>query len=94
MEIKSYRDLVVWKKSMAVAKKIYSITNKLPKTETYGLISQMRRFAVSIPSNIVEGFSRHSVKAYRSFLVISHGSKSELETQLLLCVDIGYLRKV
>ena len=91
MSIQSYKDLIVWQKSMTAAKMTYEITNKLPKCEIYGLINQMRRAAVSIPSNIAEGFSRHASKSYRNFLLIAYGSKSELETQLLLCVEIGYL---
>ena len=93
MSIQSYKDLVVWQKSFKVATQIYKITQKMPKEEIYGLTSQMRRAAVSIPSNIAEGYSRHSVGAYRQFLLISLGSKSELETQLLLCKEIGYLHE-
>ena len=91
MSIKNYRDLVVWQKSIEVAEKVYFITKKLPKEELYSLTNQMRRAVVSIPSNIAEGQSRHSSKEFIHFLGIAQGSKAELETQLLLCLKIGYL---
>ncbi|MBQ9395487.1 MAG: four helix bundle protein [Proteobacteria bacterium] len=69
MSIQSYKDLIVWQKSMTVAKLVYEITNKLPQSEIYGLKSQMRRAVVSIPSNIAEGYSRHATKSYRNFLL-------------------------
>ena len=81
-EIHSYKDLIVWQKSMNLVVKIYELTEKFPKSEIYGLISQMRRSAVSIPSNISEGRRRSSRKDFRNFLVIAYGSGSELETQL------------
>ena len=93
MSIRSYQDLTVWKKAMTVAKPVYQLTEKLPHSEIYGLVSQMRRAAVSIPSNIAEGNSRRASKVYKHFLSIAYGSKSELETQFLLCVEIGYLDK-
>ena len=72
---------------------IYSIVKKLPKEERYSLIDQMRRSAISIPSNIAEGKSRNSINEYRHFVGIAKGSAAELETQLLICVQIGYLSK-
>ena len=81
-EIHSYKDLIVWQKSMNLVVKIYELTEKFPKSEIYGLISQMRRSAVSIPSNISECRRRSSRKDFRNFLVIAYGSGSELETQL------------
>ena len=69
MSIQSYKDLIVWQKSMTVAKLVYEITNKLPQSEIYGLKSQMRRAVVSIPSNIAEGYSRHATKSYSNFLL-------------------------
>lgn len=73
---------------MDVAKEIYTITKKMPKEEIYSLTNQMRRAAISIPSNIAEGHARNSRKEYVRFLSIANGSKAELETQLLLCAKI------
>lgn len=86
--IKSYKDLIVWQKAFILAKEIYRLTNLFPKTETYGLISQMRRCAISIPSNIAEGFARKYRKEYTQFISISFGSGAELETQLLLSKEL------
>ena len=87
----SYTDLLVWKKSMDLVVEIYHLVKQLPKEETYALSDQMRRAAVSIPSNIAEGKNRNSDKAFKQFLSIARGSTSELETQLLICNRIGYL---
>lgn len=87
----TYKDLIVWQKSMLVAKGIYALVKKLPKEEMYALSDQMRRAAVSIPSNIAEGYGRISHKEYAHFLSIAKGSASELTTQLELCIMIGYL---
>jgi four helix bundle protein len=84
MYIKSYRDLIVWQKSMNVVVEIYKLTENFPRTETYGLISQMRRASVSMPSNIAEGTRRVSKKDMRHFLAIAYGSGMELETQIEL----------
>ena len=89
---KSYKELIVWKKAMKVAKETYYLTRKLPKEELYALTNQMRRCAISIPSNIAEGNARSTRKDYANFLRIAAGSKAELETQLLLAVEIGYLK--
>ena len=86
-----YKELTVWKKSMELVKEIYTLTKKLPKEETYGLCDQMRRAAVSIPSNIAEGNGRKSLTDYARFLDIARGSEYELETQLQICVMLGYL---
>ncbi len=88
MAIASFRDLIVWQKSFALVKDIYSLTAGFPKSEMFGLRSQMQRSAVSIPSNIAEGQQRHSRKEYRQFLGIAQGSAAELETQLLLAEQI------
>jgi four helix bundle protein len=82
--INSFRDLKVWQMGMSVAKETYFITKKLPKEEMFGLISQMRRASVSIPSNIAEGRQRSTRKDFCQFLHIAMGSLAELETQLLL----------
>ena len=86
-----FKDLIVWQKSMALTKEIYVLVKRLPKEELYALSDQMRRAAVSIPSNIAEGQGRTSPKEFAHFLSIANGSKAELETQLLLCVELGYL---
>jgi four helix bundle protein len=86
-----YKELVVWQKSMELVKEIYTITKKLPKEEIYGLCDQMRRAAVSIPSNIAEGNGRKSLIDYARFLDIARGSEYELETQLQICIMLNYL---
>lgn len=82
MGIQSYTDLIVWQRSMELVVAIYGLTDRFPKSEMYGLTSQMRRAAVSIPSNIAEGRRRGSQKDFRHFLLIAFGSGSELETQI------------
>ena len=89
--INSYKDLDVWKKSMDLVVEIYSLMKLLPKTETYALCDQMKRASVSIPSNIAEGQARKSTKEFINFLSISRGSVAELETQLVLCIRLGFL---
>ena len=91
MSFASYRDLIVWQKAMELVKEVYILTKKLPKDELYKLSAQMRGAAVSIPSNIAEGYARYGKKEYAHFLSIAKGSKAELETQLLVCVCVGYL---
>ncbi len=76
---------------MELAKEAYALVRKLPKEENHALADQIRRSAVSIPSNIAEGYGRTGTKEYARFLAISRGSSYELETQILLCVDLGYL---
>lgn len=76
---------------MDLAEEIYKLTASIPKTESIGIISQLRRAAVSIPSNIAEGQMRQTTKEYINFLCIARGSNAEVETQLLLCSRIGYL---
>ena len=80
--VKSFRDLLVWQKSMKMTITVYQLTQGFPKEETYGLASQMRRSAVSIPSNIAEGHGRLNTGEYRQFLGIARGSNFELQTQL------------
>ena len=92
-ENKSYTSLDVWKKSRELVKKMYLLTNSFPKEELYSLTSQMRRAAISIPSNIAEGIARNYQKETIQFLHISKGSLYELETQLYLAFDIGYLKE-
>ena len=89
MSWKHYRDLIVWQKSMELVDEIYRLTNLLPKEELYCLSDQMRRAAISIPSNIAEGHGRQTSKEFKQFLSISKGSVCELETQL----EIGCRQK-
>jgi four helix bundle protein len=92
-EIIDHRDLDVWKSSMALAGDIYRLTRKLPSNERFGLISQMRRAAVSIPTNIAEGYGRETSGACLYFLRVSQGSARELETLTELCAQFGYLKE-
>ena len=80
--INSYKDLIVWQKSMELVKSVYELTTNFPKEEIYGLTSQIKRSAVSIPSNIAEGKRRGTRKDYRQFLIVEYGSGAELETQI------------
>ena len=89
----SYRDLVVWQKSMEMVRLIYQLTNTFPKEELYSLTSQVRRSAVSIPSNIAEGYGRQHRLEYIRFLQIARGSLFELQTQMELAIMIGYLKR-
>ena len=85
-----YKDLEVWKDSIKFVKSIYILTNKFPQEEKFGLVSQIRRAAVSIPSNIAEGCTRYSDKDTRKFIDIALGSLAELDTQLILAEDLGF----
>lgn len=89
----SYRDLIVWQRGMNVVEEVYTLIKKLPKDETYVLSDQMRRAAISIPLNIAEGQERDTTKEFVHFLYIARGSKAELETQLELCVMLGFLEE-
>src|SRR3954462_12744378 len=86
----NYKDLVVWQKGIALAKAIYQLTSRFPNDEKFGLISQMRRAAVSIPSNIAEGQARHSTGEFIQFISNAEGSVAEPETQLEIAADPGY----
>jgi four helix bundle protein len=87
----SYRDLLVWQKSMTLVKVIYKLTAEFPSEEKFGLISQMRRAAVSVPSNIAEGQARNTAGEFVLFISHAEGSLAELDTQLILAVDLGFL---
>lgn len=89
----TFRDLLIWQKSMTLITKIYQSTNHFPKEEIFGLTSQIRRSAVSIPSNIAEGFGRESKQDFLRFLNISIGSLFELQTQLEITKNISYLNE-
>ena len=90
--MRNFRELEIWKDSIKLVKKVYILTSVLPKTEKYGLVSQMNRCSVSIPSNIAEGCSRDSQKDFVRFLYIALGSAFELETQLEICIELGFLK--
>ena len=87
----NYEDLIVWRKSMKFVTKIYKSLKKFPSEERFGLVSQMKKCAVSIPSNIAEGQGRRSYKSFKYFLDVSHGSLTELHTQILISQDLGFI---
>ena len=89
MKTKSFKDLIVWQKSYKLVLEIYKTTRAFPKSEDYGLSQQLRRAAVSIPSNIAEGYGRKHKAEYNQFLSIAYGSLLELETQILLAKDLN-----
>ena len=93
MKTKSFKDLIVWQKAYRLVLEVYRITKDFPKSEIYGLAQQMRRAAISLPSNVAEGYGRRHKTEYKQFLSIAYGSLSELETQYLLSVDLGYTKK-
>lgn len=88
-----FRKLDVWEKSMQLAEKVYDLTNDFPESEKFGLISQMRRSSVSIPSNIAEGAGRNYNKEFSQFLSIATGSAFELETQLMLSIRLNFVKQ-
>ena len=88
---RAHKKLDVWKESVALATEVYKLTELFPKAEIYGLVSQMRRAAVSVSSNIAEGAARHSNKEFAQFLNIAGGSLSELDTQIEIATNLGYL---
>lgn len=90
MKTSDYKDLEVWKQAIQLTKEVYILVRKLPKEETYVLSDQIRRAAVSVPSNIAEGKGRESDKEYLHFLSIAYGSICELETQIIIGIEIGY----
>lgn len=87
---RGYKDLIVWQKAMRPVKEVYLLTRSFPSDERFGLVSQMRRAAVSIPSNIAEGQARHTTGEFIQFVSHAEGSVAEVETQLLIAVDLGY----
>ncbi len=90
-KINDFKQLRVWQKAMEIVKEVYEVSKQFPREELYGLTSQMRRSAISIPSNIAEGFKRFSNKEYKQFLHIAQGSAAELETQVILSNQLGFL---
>jgi four helix bundle protein len=89
----NFKDLNVWKKSLQLVKEVYIITAKYPKEEKFGLTSQIRRSAISIPSNIAEGCGRKTQKDFCNFLYIAQGSSFEFETQLILSFELGFIEE-
>lgn len=92
--ITSYKDLKVWQMSFELVKDVYLVTRKIPKSEMFGLISQMRRSAVSIPSNIAEGWMRQHTKEYIQFIYHALGSCGELHTQVMISENLNYISKI
>ena len=92
--IKDFKDLFLWQRAMDLVVEVYDLVKKLPKEELFALSDQIRRAVISIPSNIAEAQGRNSSKEFIHFLSIAKGSKAELETQLLLCVRINYLKEL
>jgi four helix bundle protein len=90
-KIRSFKDLQAWQRAHDLAIQTYVLTKKFPKEELFGIVNQMRRAAVSVPSNIAEGFSRNSSKEKSQFYAISKGSLTELESQFLIARDLGYI---
>ena len=92
MSASDFTQLKIWQRSIQLVRKIYKFTKDFPKEELYGLSSQLRRAAVSIPSNIAEGSQRHSQKDFANFIGISKGSLAELETQCIIAQELGYAK--
>lgn len=92
--IKSYKELIVWQKSVLLTKEVFLLTEKFPKTEIYGITSQMRRAAVSIPSNIAEGYGRRTIKSTAQFYSIAFGSALELETQIIISKELTFTKTI
>lgn len=93
MAIKNYHDLAVWAKGRELVKTVYQLTEKFPKEEIYCLSSQLKRAVISVPSNIAEGHSRSGTKDFVNFISIAIGSLAEVETQILLSMDLGFTKE-
>ena len=89
--ISSYKDLLIWKKGIVLVVKVYQLTKAFPTEELYALTSQIKRASVSIPSNIAEGYGRNTDKSFSHFIDISRGSLCELETQLIIAKELGFV---
>jgi len=92
-KIKTFKDLIAWKKAYQLCLDIFKASQRIPRSELFGLTSQIKRSALSVPSNIAEGYSRHSTADYIRFLRIAYSSLSELETQLLLVKDLNFINE-
>ena len=93
-EVRSYKDLVAWQKSMALVTEVYRASQEFPKEEVFGLMSQTRHAAISIPSNIAEGYARTSKKEFQYFLSNARGSLAELETHLTIAYQLTYINEM
>lgn len=93
VKLKSFKELIVWQKAYKLVLEVYKVTKTFPSFEIYALAQQMRKAAVSIPSNMAEGYNRKTKLQYHQFLSMAYGSLSELETQYLLSIDLGYTGK-
>ncbi|TWG95424.1 four helix bundle protein [Mesorhizobium sp. J18] len=93
-QIRDYRDLIVWQEAMDIAEEVYRLTRQFPREELFGMTSQLRRCAASIPANIAEGYGRGQRRTFIQFLRIAQGSLKELETHLALSVRVGLLKAV
>lgn len=91
MALNHYRELIVWQRSMDLVAEVYRLTQQFPSAEVYGLVNQIRRAAVSIPSNIAEGQGRGKAVEFARFLRIANGSRQEVETQILIAERLGYV---
>ncbi len=92
-KIQTYRDLNIWRLGIELVKEIYKLTEKFPRQEIYGIVNQMRRAAISIPSNVAEGFKRHHNNEHRQFLYVTLGSCAELETQITIAKELNYIHE-
>ena len=92
-EIKSFRDLIAWRKGMELCKSVYALSSLFPDSERFGMTAQIRRAVVSIPSNIAEGYGRNRTQDYLRFLDIARGSLCEVETQLILVQEFGWFER-
>src|SRR5262245_58422264 len=93
-EIRDYKDLVVWQKGMQLAKQVYQLTQSFPSEEKFGLVSQMRRAAISVPSNVAEGQARNTTGEFVQFVSHAEGSLAELDTQIRLSIELGFCREL
>jgi len=91
VKMRGHRDLIAWQKAMDLVSEIYGVTRAFPKDELYGLVSQLRRAAVSVPSNLAEGYSRNSRNEFHHFVGQARGSLAEIETQVEIARNLGYL---
>ncbi len=90
-KVKSYRDLIIWRKGIELVKEVYALTREFPKHETYALANQLQRSAVSVPSNIAEGQARQHSGEFRQFLYTALGSAAEVDTQVIIAYELGYI---
>lgn len=94
MSIQNYKELIVWQKAMDFAQEVYQISKLFPLEELYSLTNQLRRAAISVPSNIAEGRCRYSKSEFKQFLSIAHGSLAEAETQILMAIRLKYINEI